>query len=126
MTTVTVTDPAMSMKSSRKVTARINDDGELILLDGTDGIITGYILNSGEFSLTLPDGITVTGTAVIRGRRIELEYTTGSHAAVTASGATVANTIKQTHFGPAVKSGHKLRRPHLTVQPAARYARGSG
>jgi hypothetical protein len=96
VTKLAVTDPAMHMKSSRKVTARINDDGEIILLDGTDGIITGYILNSGEFSLDLPGGKTVTGTAIIRSRRIELEYITGSHDAVTASGGTVANTIKQT------------------------------
>jgi len=96
VTTVNVTDPAMSTKSSRKVTARINDDGELILLDGTEGIITGYISNTGEFLLVLPDGKRVTGNAVIRDRRINLEYTSGSHAAVTASGAMVANTIKRT------------------------------
>lgn len=35
-------------------------------------------------------------SSYIRGRRITLEYTTGSYAAVTASGATVANTIKET------------------------------
>jgi hypothetical protein len=96
VTTATVTDPALSAKSSRKVTARLNGDGDLVLLDGTDAIITGYILSSGEFSLVLPDGSTVTGIAVIRGRRITLEYISGSHAAVTAWGATVPNTIKQT------------------------------
>jgi hypothetical protein len=96
VTTVTVSDPAMTAKSSRKVTARMNVDGEIVLLDGTDGIITGYILPSGEFSLTLPDEITVTGTAMIRGRRITLEYIAGSHAAMTSFGAPVANTIKQT------------------------------
>jgi hypothetical protein len=96
VTTVTVTDPAMSAKSSRKVTARINADAEVVLLDGTDGIITGSILPSSEFSLTLPDASTVTGTAVIRGRRITLEYVTGSYAAVTSSGASVANTVKET------------------------------
>jgi hypothetical protein len=96
VTTVTVTDPSMSVKSIRKVMARINDIGELILLDGTEGIITGSIANSGEFSLVLPGGTTVTGSAVIRGRRIKLDYIAGSHAAVTASGADVGNTIKQT------------------------------
>jgi hypothetical protein len=96
VTTVTVTDPAMSAKSSRKVTARINPDGELVLLDGTDGIITGSISASGEFSLTLPDASTVTGTGVIHGRRITLEYMTGSYGAVTSSGASVANTVKET------------------------------
>jgi hypothetical protein len=95
VTTVAVTDPAMSAKSSRKVTARINEDGEIVLLDGTAGIITGYILTTGEFSLTLPDGTTVTGSAVVRGRRIQLEYVAGSHAAVTFSGAPVVNTVTQ-------------------------------
>jgi hypothetical protein len=95
-TTVAVTDPAMGMKDIRKVMARINDIGELILLDGTDGIITGSIANSGEFALVLPDGKAVTGNAEIHGRRISLEYTVGSHVAETPSGAAVANTIKQT------------------------------
>jgi hypothetical protein len=96
VTTVDVTDPPVSAKRSRKVAARINDEGELVLLDGTDGIITGYVSSTGEFLLILPDGKRATGNAVIRGRRIVLEYTVGSHTATTASGATIANTIKQT------------------------------
>jgi hypothetical protein len=96
VTTVNVTVPALSAKSSRKVTAQMDADGSIVLLDGTEGIITGYILSSGQFSLVLPDGLEVTGTALIRGRRIQLEFDSGSYSAVSSSGAPVPNTVKKT------------------------------
>ena len=94
VTTLSLTDLELSNKSSRKITARITEDNLIYILDGTQAIFSGVILNDGTFDLSgqlLPSAF---GKGKIRGKRIELEFSGAALFASEPSGMPIPNTVR--------------------------------
>jgi hypothetical protein len=94
VTTLSLTTPELSNKTTRKVTARITDDNRIYILDGTQAIFGGIILNDGTFDLSSPTVASASGTAKIRGKRIELEFGGPSLIASDFAATAIPNTVR--------------------------------
>jgi hypothetical protein len=93
VTTVSLDTLDISNKASRKVTARITDDNRLFILDGTTTVHSGTILNDGTFEL-ISQFVPASGRGKVRGKRIELEFTSGSLLVTDANGVPIVNTVR--------------------------------
>jgi hypothetical protein len=93
VTTLSLTDPELSNKSARKATARITDDNRIYILDGSQAIFAGIILNNGVFDLN-SQSTSTGGQAKILGKRIELQFNTTALFAADITGTPVPNTVK--------------------------------
>lgn len=94
VTTLSLVTPELSNKSSRKVTARITEDNRIYILDGSQAIFGGIILNDGTFDLSSPTVPSGGGTAKIRGKRIELEFDGPSLIVSDFSSTPIPNTVR--------------------------------
>jgi hypothetical protein len=92
VTTVSLTNPELSNKSGRKATARITEDNRIYIIDGSQAIFAGVILNNGIFDIN-SQSTSAGGQAKIQGKRIQLEFNTASLFAVDITGTPVANTV---------------------------------
>jgi hypothetical protein len=93
ITTVSLTNLELTNKSGRKATARITDDNRIYIIDGSQAIFAGVILNNGVFNLNSLNTSTG-GQAKILGKRIQLEFDTTSLFAADIAGTPVLNTVK--------------------------------
>jgi hypothetical protein len=93
VTTVSLTSPELTNKSGRKATARITDDNRIYIIDGSQAIFAGVILNNGIFDMNTLSTSTG-GQAKIQGKRIQLEFDTTSLFATDVAGTPVLNTVK--------------------------------
>lgn len=97
ITTLTVSKPAATNKTSRKVAARINREGRIVMLDGTTNVYAGQIFNDGVFDLAV--GLTDTGVIRAQGKAtltangIQLSLPGASLPAVDEGSAPVENTV---------------------------------
>jgi len=93
VTTVSLTNPELTNKSGRKATARITDDNRIYIIDGSQAIFAGVILNNGVFNLNSLN-TSAGGQAKIQGKRIQLEFDTTSLFAADIAGTPVLNTVR--------------------------------
>jgi hypothetical protein len=93
ITTVSLTNTELTNKSGRKATARITDDNRIYIIDGSQAIFAGVILNNGIFALSA-QSTSAGGQATIHGKRIELEFNSAALFASDITGTPVLNTVK--------------------------------
>jgi opacity protein-like surface antigen len=113
------TNPVLENKSTRRIIARIDAENRITILDGTDKIYSGLLLNDGTFDLAIGSSTTlamgipgmppmpgssvanrITGTATIKqtpqGKRIVISFTAPPLPALDELSTPVANSVKTT------------------------------
>jgi len=91
--TLSLTNPDLTNKVSRKVSAVITEENRIYILDGAQAIFSGVILNEGPFDLSSVFNLQAAGTAKIRGKRIELEFNTNNLPAADTAGMPIPNVV---------------------------------
>lgn len=94
LTTVSLTNAELTNKTTRKVTARITEENLIYIIDGTQAIFSGVILNDGTFDVSSPLALRAAGSGKVRGKRIELEFNGPTVTAFETTGTPIPHTVK--------------------------------